>query len=119
MTARATLLLVVPVSWAGLWTGPIAELAPDLIVKVHDRDEYDPASIDYALSFRPPPGLLKTLPNLKVVFSLGAGVDGFMADGEYPRAVPLMRFVDRDGAILRHAYADPSPQAARLRWLPA
>jgi glyoxylate/hydroxypyruvate reductase A len=94
MTARATLLLVVPVSWAGLWTGPIAELAPDLIVKVHDRDEYDPASIDYALSFRPPPGLLKTLPNLKVVFSLGAGVDGFMADGEYPRAVPLMRFVD-------------------------
>ncbi|HEY5338941.1 MAG TPA: glyoxylate/hydroxypyruvate reductase A, partial [Rhizomicrobium sp.] len=94
MTARSTLLLVVPVTWAALWTTPLAEAAPDLIVKVHGKDEYDPASVDYALGFRPEPGLLKTFPNLKVVFSLGAGVDGFLIDKEYPRAVPLVRFVD-------------------------
>ncbi len=94
MTARATLLLAVPVAWAGLWTGPLADMAPDLIVKVHGRDEYDPASVDYALGFRPERGFLKTLPNLKVVFSLGAGVDGFLADPEYPKHVPLVRFVD-------------------------
>lgn len=94
MTAGSTLLLAVPVTWAGLWTTPLAELAPDLDVIVHGRDAYDPGSIDYALSFRPPSGLLKSLPNLKVVFSLGAGVDGFLADPDYPKHVPLVRYVD-------------------------
>jgi glyoxylate/hydroxypyruvate reductase A len=94
MTARSTLLLVVPVTWAGLWTAPLADMAPDLIVKVHGRDEYDPAAVDYALGFRPEPGFLKTLPNLKIVFSLGAGVDGFLNDPDYPKHVPLVRFVD-------------------------
>ena len=38
--------------------------------------------------------MLKTLPNLKTIFSLGAGVDGFLADPEFPKSVPLVRFVD-------------------------
>jgi glyoxylate/hydroxypyruvate reductase A len=90
-----TLLLVVPVSWAGLWTAPLTEIAPDLDVRVHGRDDFDPPSVDYALTFRPPPGFLKTLANVKAVFSLGAGVDGILADPDYPRHVPLVRFVDR------------------------
>ena len=94
MTARSTLLLAVPVSWAGLWTTPLAEMAPDLNVIVHGRDDYDPQKIDYVLGFRPEAGLLGSLPNLKVVFSLGAGVDGFLSDPHYPRRVPLVRFVD-------------------------
>lgn len=94
MIARSTLLLAVPVSWAGLWTTPLAEMAPDLNVVVQGRDTYDPKSIDYALGFRPEPGLLGSLPNLKVVFSLGAGVDGFLIDPKYPKQVPLVRFVD-------------------------
>ncbi|HWA29784.1 MAG TPA: glyoxylate/hydroxypyruvate reductase A [Rhizomicrobium sp.] len=94
MTARSTLLLAVPVSWAGLWTGPLAELAPDLNVVAQGRDAYDPKAIDYALGFRPEPGLLGSLPNLKAVFSLGAGVDGFLSDPSYPKSVPLVRFVD-------------------------
>ena len=57
-------------------------------------DAYAPEDIDYAVAFRPPPGFLKTLPNLKAIFSLGAGVDGFLKDPEFPRAVPLVRFVD-------------------------
>lgn len=89
-----TLLIVVPAAWAGLWTVPLAEIAPDLAVRVHGRDEFEPAAVDYVLSFRPPPGFLTTLPNLKAVFSLGAGVDGFLADSDYPRRVPLVRFVD-------------------------
>jgi glyoxylate/hydroxypyruvate reductase A len=40
------------------------------------------------------PGFLKTLPNLKAVFSLGAGVDGFLRDPEFPKNLPLVRFVD-------------------------
>jgi len=94
MTARSTLLLAVPVNWAGLWTAPLAEMAPDLNVVVEGRDKYDPKTIDYALGFRPEPGLLGSLPNLKVVFSLGAGVDGFLIDPNYPKQIPLVRFVD-------------------------
>lgn len=97
MTARSTLLLIVPANnnkHITMWTEPLAQMAPDLIVKVHGQDEYDPASIDYALTFRPPPGLLATFPNLRVVFSLGAGVEAFLNDPDYPRHVPLTRFVD-------------------------
>ncbi len=92
VSARPTLLLVVPVSWAGLWTPWLAEA--DLHVLVHGRDTYRPEDIDYVFSFRPQHGLLKTFPKLKAIFSVGAGVDGFLADPEFPRHIPLVRFVD-------------------------
>ena len=89
-----TLLIVVPPSIARLWTEPLAKDAPWLKVVVHGVDTYDPKDIDYALGFRPPAGLFKTLPNIKVIFSLGAGVDGFLSDKEFPKHIPLVRFVD-------------------------
>jgi glyoxylate/hydroxypyruvate reductase A len=88
------ILVNLPLAWAHVWTTPLAELAPSFRLFVHERDAYAPESIDYVLSFRPPPGLLKSLPNLKVAFSLGAGVDGFLIDKEYPRQIPLVRLVD-------------------------
>jgi len=92
MSTRPTLLLIVPVSWAGLWLPWLGEA--DLNVVVHGRDSYAPEDVDYVQSFRPPHGLLKTFPNLKTIFSLGAGVDGFLSDPEFPKHVPLVRFVD-------------------------
>jgi glyoxylate/hydroxypyruvate reductase A len=89
-----TILLSVPVVWADVWTAPLRELAPPFRLYVHDRDTYAPGDIDYVLSFRPPAGLLASLPNLKVAFSLGAGVDGFLSDPNYPTHVPLVRLVD-------------------------
>ncbi|HEX3651562.1 MAG TPA: glyoxylate/hydroxypyruvate reductase A [Rhizomicrobium sp.] len=91
----STLLLVVPPSWLQVWTRPLAEIAQHLTVCAHGRDEYDADDIDYVLTFRPTHGILKSLPNLKVTFSLGAGVDGILDDPEYPAHVPLVRFVDR------------------------
>jgi glyoxylate/hydroxypyruvate reductase A len=92
MSARPTLLLIVPVSWAGLWLPWLGEA--DLDVLVHGRDPYAPDHIDYVLGFRPAHGLLKTFAKLKAIFSLGAGVDGFLSDPEFPKRVPLIRFVD-------------------------
>ena len=89
-----TLLAVVPPFIARLWTEPMAKHAPWLKVVIHGQDEYKPEGIDYALGFRPPPGLFKTLPHLKAIFSLGAGVDGFLSDKDFPRHIPLVRFVD-------------------------
>jgi glyoxylate/hydroxypyruvate reductase A len=53
------------------------------------------SDIDYALVWNPPHGLLRTLPNLKLIISVGAGVDGILSDPELPD-VPLVRYVDAD-----------------------
>ena len=58
------------------------------------HDAYRREDIKYFSGFRPAPGFLKSLPNLKAVFSLGAGVDGFLRDPEFPKHLPLVRFVD-------------------------
>jgi glyoxylate/hydroxypyruvate reductase A len=92
VSTRPRLLLSAPAYWANIWADPLAQGGIDLVV--YGRDPFRPEEIDYALSFRPPPGLLKSLPNLKAVFSLGAGVDGFLTDSDYPKHVPLVRFVD-------------------------
>lgn len=92
MSAPPKLLFSAPPYWLGVWEQALDSESIEFIAA--GRDSYDPATISYALSFRPPPGLLKSLPNLKAAFCLGAGVDGFLADPEYPRHVPLVRFVD-------------------------
>jgi glyoxylate/hydroxypyruvate reductase A len=51
--------------------------------------------IDTALVWQPPPGLLRTLPNLGLIVSVGAGVDALLEDQTLPN-VPLVRFVDPD-----------------------
>lgn len=56
-------------------------------------DAGDLSRIDYALAWRPPAGVLGRLPNLKVIFSLGAGVDGVLSDPELPDK-PLVRMVE-------------------------
>jgi glyoxylate/hydroxypyruvate reductase A len=54
----------------------------------------DKAAIDYALVWHPDPGLLASLPKLKLVVSLGAGVDHILRDPALPRSVPILRLVD-------------------------
>jgi glyoxylate/hydroxypyruvate reductase A len=91
----ATLLLLSPEPLIDLFLGPLVEMVPPhLRVVVPGRDQYDVPAIDYFLSFRPPKGFVASLPNLKVVFSMGAGVDAFLADPDFPRDVPLVRLID-------------------------
>jgi glyoxylate/hydroxypyruvate reductase A len=92
VSTRPKLLFSAAAYWVGVWADAMSGAGIDFIV--NGRDSYKPDEISYVLSFRPPPGLLKSLPSLKAVFSLGAGVDGFLADPEYPKGVPLVRFVD-------------------------
>ena len=51
----------------------------------------DRADIEYALVWRHPAGDLATYPNLKAVFSLGAGVPHVLSDPDLPD-VPVVRF---------------------------
>src|SRR4029077_11050739 len=59
------------------------------------NETFDRTSVRYALSWRHPPGALKDLPNLRVILSLGAGVDHLFADPALPDK-PIVRVVDPD-----------------------
>jgi glyoxylate/hydroxypyruvate reductase A len=78
--------------------------SPHFHTLIYKRDDYAPGDIDYVVGFRPRPGFLASLPNLKAVFSLGAGVDGFLKDPGFPRHVPLVRSVDANLAVQMSEY---------------
>lgn len=61
--------------------------------------------IDYALVWRPPAGMLKSLPRLKAILSLGAGVDHIFSDPDLPRGIPITRMVDAGLAAQMSEYA--------------
>ena len=50
--------------------------------------------IEVAVCWNPPPGILATLPNLKLIQSIGAGVDHLLSDPHLPPGVPLCRVID-------------------------
>jgi glyoxylate/hydroxypyruvate reductase A len=75
------------------WKPQLARLMPELEVRIWP-EVGDPAEIDYALVWRPEPGFLASLPNLKLILSLGAGVDHILTDTHLPGGVPIVRLVD-------------------------
>ncbi|MDQ0317375.1 2-hydroxyacid dehydrogenase [Amorphus orientalis] len=77
------------------WRPKIEAFAGGRAVAVHGEDDYDTAAIRYALVWKPPSGLLASLPKLEVVFNLGAGVDALAADPTLPDC-PLVRAVEPD-----------------------
>ena len=78
---------------AARWRAQLTRLTQELEVRVWPEIG-DPAAIDYALVWRPEPGFLASLPNLKLILSLGAGVDHLLGDPRLPRHLPIVRLVD-------------------------
>jgi glyoxylate/hydroxypyruvate reductase A len=58
----------------------------------------DKADIEVALAWKPASGLLASFPNLKLIVSLGMGVDHLLSDDKLPAGVPITRIMD-DGLI--------------------
>lgn len=79
------------------WQAHFRDAAPDLEVAYYE-DAGDPASVDFVMAWEPPPGFLAGLPNLKVVFSSGAGVDHITRDPDWPSHLPLVRMGGDDMA---------------------
>jgi glyoxylate/hydroxypyruvate reductase A len=78
---------------AARWRQKLTQLSAELDIRVWP-DIGDPGEIEYALVWRPEPGLLASLPKLKLILSLGAGVDHILVDPQLPRGVPIVRLVD-------------------------
>src|SRR6267142_2571369 len=88
-----TLLFYSTVDSAARWRAQLQRLTRELDIRVWPEIG-DPAEIDHALVWRPAPGLLAALPNLKLILSLGAGVDHLLGDPQLPRHLPIVRLVD-------------------------
>ncbi|MGU3574136.1 2-hydroxyacid dehydrogenase [Brucellaceae bacterium C25G] len=82
-------------SWdPALWKTSFAEKAPDRIT-VLPADNFNRENIHYAAVWKQQPGSLKDLPNLKLIISLGAGVDHVFHDPFIPD-VPIVRIISPD-----------------------
>ncbi|WP_322982061.1 glyoxylate/hydroxypyruvate reductase A [Pseudomonas sp. C11] len=75
------------------WHLELEKHIPDLDFRVFP-DVGDPAEIEYAALWMHPLGDLRRYPNLKMILSLGAGVEHIIRDPDLPEGVPIVRLVD-------------------------
>jgi glyoxylate/hydroxypyruvate reductase A len=74
--------------WASLLRAALPRHAVLTQAGAEDRE------IAYAVVGKPAPGALRTLPGLRVVFSVNAGIEALLESGEVPAGVPIVRMVD-------------------------
>ncbi|MEQ8389908.1 MAG: glyoxylate/hydroxypyruvate reductase A [Thalassospira sp.] len=107
-TANATPnILISAAGEDAAWKRALVERLPKANIVTGD-ESYDPETIDYAMFWKQPQGLIKTLPNLKAIFSLGAGVDHVVSSPSLPTHLPVIRLEDAgmaDQMVQYHLYA--------------
>lgn len=91
----STFLFVTPTWDAQLWAAEMRKAAPGMEVRVWP-EMGDVATVDYVAAWLPPPDVVRSLSRLKVIFSLGAGVDAILKDPTLPDGVPIVRVNDPD-----------------------
>lgn len=88
-------LFVTP-TWDGqTWATHMRKAMPTRSVRVWP-DMGDVSDVHYVAAWLPPADVVKSLPNLKVIFSLGAGVDAILSDPSLPQDKPIVRVNDPD-----------------------
>jgi glyoxylate/hydroxypyruvate reductase A len=73
------------------WRAAIGRAAADIEI-VGPEDDRPAAAVDAALVYGPTAGRLRRYPNLKLIFSLGAGVEQLASDPELP-GVPIVKLM--------------------------
>ncbi len=80
------------------WRETLLEQIPDLDFRVWPETGAV-EQIDYALVWKPKTGMLASLPNLRAIFSLGAGVDRPCVALRLPVHIPICRVVNPNMAL--------------------
>lgn len=88
-------VLIIGSDRAADFASHLKSIAPDRDVRLWP-DVGAASDIDAALAWGPEPGELAKLPNLKLIVSVGAGVDHLFRDPQLPVGVPIVRYVDPD-----------------------
>lgn len=82
-----------------LWQQEFKKYLPNLDVFWWSDESVNPQKVKYVLVWEPDPGLLARFPNLRVIFSSGAGVDHIVErDPLYPKHVPIVRMFTPESA---------------------
>lgn len=90
---------------AELWAAELRKALPaDIEVRLHP-DVGDLEDIQFALCWRPKPGLLAQLPNLKLIFSMAAGFDHILQDPQRPHQIPIVRIIDETLSTMMSEFA--------------
>ena len=74
------------------WQDIFQELAPEIDFKIYPAIP-DKGDVDVVILWQHPKNVLREFPNLKLICSMGSGVDHIMAD-YIPENVPITRIVD-------------------------
>lgn len=75
------------------WAEALTALMPELEVRIWP-ELGDVDDIEYALIWKAPGDVLARLPNLRAIFSIGAGVDHLIGEPDLPAGIRIIRMVD-------------------------
>ena len=77
------------------WEDALKAMDPILEVGVYPYD-LNREQVDFALVWKHPHGVFEDYPNVKVIASMGAGVDHILQDPDLPQSVTLTRLIDEE-----------------------
>lgn len=75
------------------WVKIFNKLDPSVDIQVFP-EFVDKDSVELAILWQHPIGILNQFPNLKLICSMGAGVDHILKDPEIPLSLPITRIID-------------------------
>ncbi|WP_326520728.1 2-hydroxyacid dehydrogenase [Leptothoe spongobia] len=75
------------------WVAAIKAISPDIDLRIWP-DDGDKADVSFTLVWAQPQGIFAQYPNLKVIASMGAGVDNLLQDSSIPDQATVVRMVD-------------------------
>ena len=75
------------------WVEALKAEAPNLDLEVYPEVK-DPSKVEFVLSWKHPHGIYKDYPNLKIIASMGAGIDHIIEDPDIPEHIKITRVID-------------------------
>jgi glyoxylate/hydroxypyruvate reductase A len=88
-----SLAIICPGKNPEVWIKEFKILSPDLTIEVYPEIK-EPEKVEYVFLWQHPQGILSDFPNLKLISSMGAGVDHILRDKSIPSSIPIVRIVD-------------------------
>lgn len=93
-----TILIATVESEINSWHEAFTRLATQFDLNADDIECWpnvaNKSLVEYLVVWKPPYDICTSLPHLKAIFNLGAGVDHLLLDDSLPKHVPIMRVVD-------------------------
>ena len=88
-----SILIVSTARASAKWVSTLKEKNAALDIQVYP-DVERPEDVEFAISWKHPEGVFQNYPNLKVIASMGAGVNHILKDDDLPEGVKVTRIVD-------------------------